>query len=173
MSNNSFGDFFGSLFKNAVPIEPRALRPLKKGGGMFEECVERYVQLEAPKHGFNIENVTVMCSSITKKEEELFNKLLGDFLFNPNYTHGNKLYVILDEVSDLFCMNHTDIVEGLNGLGMAQVKIKSKEEEGSFHISSLFLQNKTNFYIDSEDSYYVLKINQDFLNACYEVKMEM
>jgi hypothetical protein len=161
------------LFKNTVWIKPRGLRTLKKDEGLFGKCVERYVQLETKKQGYEKESVKVRYSFLTKEEEELFGVVLINLLFNSDYMHGNELYLILNEVLDLFCMNHKDVIEVFDELAMARVEISGEKEEDFFYISSLFLQSETGFCFNSEDRYYALQINPDFLKACYEVKMEI
>lgn len=173
MNDNPFKDALDHLFKNTVTIEPRELFPFKAGDGILQKCIERYIQSKINQHR-NIDEkeiLNVNCSHIAVKEERLFNDLLFNLFFNSEYVNGTEFFIIIEEFSMLVDMTNEEIRSILNGLTMINIEIR--DEDGSFlSISSIFPGYETGNY-DSEDHYYALNINTDFLKTCSEIKAEM
>lgn len=161
-----YGDVYSCKTETS---KQRAFKLLKKGESIFGRCIERYVQLQIKDKGYNEERIEAKHSYITANEEGLFNKAVIDSDLNLDYEGGNRIYVFLDEVSDLFHMNHQDIAEALKELVMTRVTLRDKVD-GSYSVSHLF--NET-VYFDNEDQYYRLQLNPEFLKVCCEVKMEI
>ncbi|MGG3691799.1 hypothetical protein [Heyndrickxia ginsengihumi] len=175
--DNLHEDVLNYLFKNMVTVEPREHLPFKRGKGLLKGCLERYIQMEMKRFGKKEGTLTASCSYVRLEEEKLFNDVLFKLFFDSEYIYGSELYIILEEFSKLVGMTNKEICNILNGLSMIQVKIRDEEESGFFSISSLFLGSETGNCFntetgenDSEDHYYALQINPEFLKACMEIK---
>lgn len=177
---NLFDDILKNMLKDAVVIEPRELVPFRRREGLFQKCIEKYVQLVAKQNGKKEETLEVSCSYITSDEEKLFNDVLFNLFFDSEYVYKTELYITIDDFSKLIGMSDKKIYDILIGYTMIQIDIKEKEESGFISVSSLFPGSESgNCFnletgeFDSEERYFKLQINADFLKACSEIKAEI
>lgn len=179
MYENSFEDGLSYLFKNTVSVKPRELTPFEKGNGLLHICLERYIQKETQQLLKNENSIEVKCSYITSKEEKLFNEVLFDLLFDPEYIFNTEIYVVIEKYTKFANMTIEEVSQILNGLTMINIEIRGDDNDPLL-ISAVFpgfetgncFNTETGNY-DSKDQYFALRVNPDFLSACLEIKENM
>lgn len=175
MYKKSFDNIFGNPFENMLFIVPRELLHFEKGEGTLQRCIDRFIQIIVQQEGKDQRKLKVYCSRIEPEEEKLFNEVLFDMLFDSEYTTKKGLYLMLEEFVKLTDMTAEKVTKILTGLTMINIGISDGGNTVNLFTgveTGPCYNTKTGEY-DGEEFYCALDINEGFLKACLEVKVEM
>lgn len=174
-------NFLNELLKNARIIEPHLI-PFQGGERIFHRCLERYIQINLMKHKESEGLIRVYCTYTTEETESFFDNVLFDLLFDPDYVYDAEFLVVLNEFSKMVGKESETVAIILESLSKIHIEMRVPpyEKINFVHGSTIFPGYKIGECLnidtgdfDSEERYYKLSINRDFLRACLEVKEEM
>ena len=157
--------------------EPREFLPYKKGEGLLQRCIERFIKLMIGDDHKDNKNMEAFCSIIKPQEEKLFNDKLFNMLFDSEYEYIDGLYADLTAFSESINKSTSYVSKVLMELYEIRIIITGEKGRSS---SSIFTKTEIDNPVDyktgerfEKEYYFIIQMNPLFLKACSEIRLEM